>query len=60
MTIRVTVEDTERPDDTETQELSDGPDGWVLVCGEGCRMAHVQTYPTKGTYIVTIKAVTDE
>lgn len=53
MPIRVTVEDTETGD-TETCEIGNGPAGYVVTCGPGCDVTHVQTY-ANGTAVVTIR-----
>jgi len=51
--IRVTVTDVETGD-SDSCELGDGPDQWVLTCGPGCEMSHVQKH-ANGTVQLTIK-----
>lgn len=53
--VRVTVEDLA----TGEQQTKDLPDGeyFVLTTG-GCHVAHTNSYPAKGTHIVTIKGRT--
>jgi hypothetical protein len=55
MSIRVVVTD-EQTGDTETVTVPDGD--YFLVCTEPCHLAHVQSYPTKGTHVLTIKGRT--
>lgn len=51
MSIRVTVEDLETGD-SESQEIEND---YIIVCAGSCHVAHIQSYPTKGTQILTIK-----
>lgn len=49
--IRVTVEDL-ATGESETQEVHDD---YIIVCAGSCHVAHINTYPTKGTHVLTIK-----
>jgi len=51
MSIRVTVLDTESGD-TETREIDND---YILICAGTCVLAHTNTYPAKGTHVLTIK-----
>lgn len=52
--IRVTVHDPESGE-TVTKEVQQGD--YLLICHEPCHRHHVQTYPTAGTHVVTIRGV---
>lgn len=52
MTLRVTVTDIENGD-TDTAEIAEGD--YLLITHKPCYEASVQTYPTKGTHVITIK-----
>jgi hypothetical protein len=49
--IRVTVEDL-ATGETETTEVCDD---YVLLTAGSCYVDGIQTYPTKGTHVLTIK-----
>lgn len=49
--IRVTVTDL-GTGESETQEVWDD---YVIVTAGSCEVANIQTYPTKGTHVLTIK-----
>ncbi len=49
--IRVTVEDL-ATGEKESQEIVDD---YIVVCAGSCHVAHTQTYPMKGTHVLTIK-----
>lgn len=52
MTLRVTVTDIETGE-TDTAEVVEGD--YLLICHHPCYEASIQTYPTKGTHVLTIK-----
>jgi hypothetical protein len=59
VSIKVTIED-EQNGDTEWCRIKDGPDGYVVITGPGCYVAHEQRFKN-GTKVITIKpAPTDE
>lgn len=49
--IRVTVEDL-ATGETETEELRDD---YIIVCAGSCHVAHINSYPQKGTHVLTVK-----
>lgn len=49
--IRVTVEDL-ATGETESQEIRDD---YIIVCAGTCHVDGIQTYPTKGTHVLTVK-----
>lgn len=51
--IHVTVYD-EETGDRDTVRIGDGPEGYVITCGPGCDVSHIQKY-ANGTVVVTIK-----
>lgn len=51
MAIQVTVLDTESGD-TETAQIEND---YIIVTAGTCEVAHVNTYPTKGTHVLTVK-----
>lgn len=53
--LRVTVEDLETGD-KETQELPAGE--YFILCTSPCYVAGTQSYPGKGTHVLTIKGRT--
>lgn len=55
VSLKVTVVD-EQTGDTETVQVPDGD--YFVVCTEPCHVAHVASYPTKGTQVLTIKGRT--
>lgn len=56
--IRVTTVDT-ATGDTDTVELGDDPDGWVLVTGPGCELWRTQRY-TGGVFVLTVRPTPGE
>lgn len=52
MTLRVTVTDVETGD-SDSAEVVEGD--YLLICHKPCYEHGVQTYPTKGTHVITIK-----
>lgn len=53
--IRVTVEDLETGE-AQSQEIDDD---YVLVTAGSCYVAYTNTFPARGTYIITIKGRKD-
>lgn len=52
MSLTVTVVDNETGD-TDSAQVADGD--YVLICAAPCHLAHTQSYPTKGTHVLTVK-----
>ena len=50
--LRITVEDL-KTGETSTQEMLED-DYFILTTGR-CEVAGIQTYPTKGTHVITVK-----
>ena len=55
MTIRVTVEDL-ATGETDSAEVTDD---YIVICEGSCYVAHTNTYPQKGTHVLTIKGRRD-
>jgi len=53
--LRVTVEDLETGDQ-ETREMPAGE--YFILCTSPCYVAHTNSYPGKGTHVLTIKGRT--
>lgn len=51
--IRVTVTDLETGE-SETQEIWND---YVIVAAGACEVTNIQTYPTVGTHVLTVKGV---
>ena len=51
MALEITVTDTETGE-VETQTIDHD---WLIICHDPFYLAGVQSYPTKGTAVVTIK-----
>lgn len=51
--IRVTIEDLETGD----KEVVEVGDDYLLICAGRCYEDGIQTYPTKGTHIITVRNV---
>lgn len=50
--LRITVEDLETGE-KQTQEMPAGE--YFILCTSPCHVAHTNSYPTKGTHIITVK-----
>jgi hypothetical protein len=51
--IRVTVTDLETGD----SESKDIWDDYVIIAAGSCEVTNIQTYPTKGTHVLTVKGI---
>ena len=51
--IRVTITDL-LTGDTETVEIADD---YILICAGSAENTYIQTYPTKGTHVLTVKGL---
>lgn len=51
--IRVTVTDLE----TGESETKDIQNDYVIVTAGACEVTNIQTYPMKGTHVLTVKGV---
>lgn len=53
--LRITVEDLETGE-TESREIPAGE--YFILCTSPCHVAHTNSYPGKGTHIITVKGRT--